>query len=161
MKKEELYETFSDISEAHVKEARQTRAKKSVWVKWVAAAACLCLIIGGIWSLRPQQDSGHTGASGGTLPGADKIYPTVMVGDVCYEWRRGRAIYKSLPDGCEYYGEITHVSGEWPEHDGEFVSTFSASGQIYTVQGNTDTVYLCLTTSWMDGTFVAFDICRE
>lgn len=48
MKKEEFAELLSDINEKHITNAREDyKGKKSVWLKWGAAAACLCLVIGG------------------------------------------------------------------------------------------------------------------
>lgn len=47
MTNEKLYEVLGDINEKHVKEAREYRkAKKPVWLKWGAMAACLCLVVG-------------------------------------------------------------------------------------------------------------------
>lgn len=48
MKKEDFAELLSDINEKHITNARvDYKGKKSVWLKWGAAAACLCLVIGG------------------------------------------------------------------------------------------------------------------
>lgn len=47
MRKEEFAEAFGDINEKHIAEARADRkAKKPVWIKWGAMAACLCLVVG-------------------------------------------------------------------------------------------------------------------
>ncbi len=93
----------------------------------------------------------------GTLPGTSEIYPTVMVDGRLYEWRRGRAI-GGRPKDSVYYGEINHVDGKKPTENCDFVSVFSVSGQIYTVPGITDCVYLCLTTDWMENKNVTFDL---
>lgn len=47
MKKEQLFEVLGDIDESHIHEARKpAKAKvRLVWVKWAAAAACLCLVV--------------------------------------------------------------------------------------------------------------------
>lgn len=48
MKKEEFAEILGDINEKQVADARAGHTgKKNVWLKWGAAAACLCLVIGG------------------------------------------------------------------------------------------------------------------
>lgn len=45
MTNETLYKVLSDINEKYVKEAREYhKAKKPVWLKWGAMAACLCLV---------------------------------------------------------------------------------------------------------------------
>ena len=99
-------------------------------------------------------------ASGGTLYGADQVYPTVMVDGALYEWHRGSAIsFSGLPEGSEYYGEISHTEAETPDADGEFASLFPVSGAIYTVPGDDTVVYLKLTTDWMENAVVRFDRC--
>ena len=46
MTNEKLYEVLGDINEKYVSEARvYQKAKKSIWVKWGAIVACLCLMI--------------------------------------------------------------------------------------------------------------------
>ena len=53
MKKEQLYEVLGDINENYVNDAHMT-AKKSaypIWLKWVAMAACLCLVVSGAFVL--------------------------------------------------------------------------------------------------------------
>lgn len=48
MKKEEFCEAVGDIREDYIKDARADRkAKKPSWIKWGAAAACLCLLAAG------------------------------------------------------------------------------------------------------------------
>jgi hypothetical protein len=171
MKSEELYEILGDISEKHIQEAHMTtaksvksaKAKKPAWVTWVkrgAIAACLCLVIFGVtmWNSAQIHTVTTAGNTTGTLPGADEIYPTVMVEGRFYEWRRGAAICSELPEGCVYYGELVHIEGETPNDNKEFVSVFSASGQIYTVPQTDNVVYLCLTTDWLENTVVAFDL---
>ena len=46
MRKEDFAEVLGDINEKHIIEARAGRkAKKPVWIKWGAMAACFCLLI--------------------------------------------------------------------------------------------------------------------
>jgi len=47
MKEERIFESIADIDEKYVAEARTKTAKKkqSVWIKWVAAAACFALVV--------------------------------------------------------------------------------------------------------------------
>ena len=171
MTKEQLYESMGDISEKHITAAENgmKAGKKSVWVKWGAAAACLCLVIIGVFVIKnilSQHASNDIadfseGEGAGTLLGAGEIYPTLMVNNCLYEWHKGAAILDSLPEGSVYYGEVVHVDGETPANDREFVSVFPASGQIYTEQGNEDCVYVVLTTSWLSDRVVRFDLCRS
>ena len=59
MKKEQLYEVLGDINENYVNDAHMT-AKKSaypIWLKWVAMAACLCLVVSGAFVLPRLQNN--------------------------------------------------------------------------------------------------------
>lgn len=47
MTNEKLYVLLGEISENYVKEAETVKkAKKPIWLKWGAVAACLCLVVG-------------------------------------------------------------------------------------------------------------------
>jgi hypothetical protein len=120
------------------------------------ATATETLIGQDILQTQPDNSTGP-----GTLPGADEIYPTIMVEGNLYEWRKGAAICSELPDDCVYYGELIHVEGETPNNNNEFVSVFSVSGQIYTVPETDTVVYLCLTTDWLENTVVVFDLVQQ
>ena len=94
------------------------------------------------------------------LTGGTDIYPTVMVDGKLYEWRKGRAICETVPDDGVYYGEVSYVYGKTPTKDCEFMSVFMVSGQIYTIPGNDELVYLRLTTDlspdWLNEKVVIF-----
>lgn len=47
MKEEKIFDSIADINEKYVAEARTNIVKKthSVWIKWVAAAACFALVV--------------------------------------------------------------------------------------------------------------------
>ena len=46
MRKEDFAEVLGDINEKHIVEARADRkAKKPIWLKWSAMAACLCVAL--------------------------------------------------------------------------------------------------------------------
>ena len=57
MRKEEFVEVFGEINEKHILEARtEHKFQKTVWLKWGAMVACLCLIVTGsllYYSLKP------------------------------------------------------------------------------------------------------------
>jgi len=157
MTSEKLYDVLGNIRETHIHEARICRrSRKRIWLRWGALAACLMLVVlAGTMALQNRNTTPEPSA--GTLPGAQTIYPTVMAAGQHYEWRKGAAICASLPDTAVYYGEVTHVPGEMPVNDCEFVSVFPASGSIYTVPESDHCIYLCLTTDWMEDVVVIFD----
>ena len=86
------------------------------------------------------------------------IYPTVMVDGQFYHWK---TTLDELPDDSEYYGEITYSFAETPTKNGELMAVFKVSGQIYTVPGEHDRVYLCVTTNWLTEKVVAFDLVKN
>ena len=96
-------------------------------------------------------------SSGPTLPGADEIYPSVLVSGKLYEWRRGAAILDELPQSSNYCASIEHTNGNILVEDGEFVSTFDVTGDIYTVPEDDSCVYLVLSTNWTENAVVIFD----
>ena len=140
-----------------------TKAKKRQWVKWVSLAACLCVLLTGaaVWknmnsTQPPQTESTRPPQSGGTLPGDTEVYPTVMVDGKLYEWRKGRAICVTVPEDLVHYGQIIHVDKNRPKNDCEFRAIFDVSGDIYICPSD-GCVYICITTDWMEDTFVVFD----
>ncbi len=162
MKKEDLFLAVGGVDEQRIAAAGMAvKAKRTapIWMKWGALAACLCLAVG-LTVLTVSNALAPNGGAEGTLLGDTEIYPTVMVNGQLYEWRRGAAICSELPNGSMYYGEIAHADGARPANDCAFVSVFSVSGQIYTVSGNGDSVYLRVTTDWLNETVVAFDLVK-
>ncbi len=164
MNKKNLYNSFNAVDDDILERSEGVAQPKvlSPWIKWVAVASVLCLIIIGVAVWKGGQtvtDGTDTDTFGGnTLPGALEIYPTVMVNGKLYEWGEVGYNRDGLPEGSVYYGELTHVEGETPGSDGEFVSVFSVSGQIYTAPQDDTVVYLCLTTEWLDNTVVVFNL---
>ena len=158
MKSHELLEVIGEAQDTYVLDVKAPKKKSTpTWVKWVAMAACLCIMVGlAIPTILSNLNPNEEGA--GTLVGDTEIYPTVMVDGHLYEWRKGAAICNELPNNSMYYGELVRIDGESPTKDCEFVSVFSVSGQIYTVSENSDCVYLCLTTDWLNKTVVVFDL---
>ena len=66
MTNEKLYEMIGDISDRHIKEAKQiSKAKQVLWIKWSFVAACLCFVVslaipvltrkGDIWQKDPSK----------------------------------------------------------------------------------------------------------
>lgn len=71
MRKEEFCEVFGDIRESYVAEARAGRkTKQPVWLKWGAAAACLCLMAVGVFLWHSGSGSPGTATTLGGESGA-------------------------------------------------------------------------------------------
>lgn len=106
MRKEELAEVLGDINEKHIAEARAERGtKKPALVKWAAMAACLCLVVVGVWQMNAD-DSPNTATGGG----ADSVMPggiligTEDLGDKGGEFYR-EGVKVPLPEGTVESGE--------------------------------------------------------
>ena len=77
MRKEEFFEVLGELDDDIVKgvkismkENTNRKVRKSGWVKWGAAAACLCLVIGGAFLYHNQHNEPVLGPGGGE-PGGD------------------------------------------------------------------------------------------
>ena len=91
MTREDLFETIGDIDEnlaASALEEHRGR-QRGLWLRGGAAAACLCLLIGGYWALRgssrdlpPVQGGGSTDTGGGAYIGENGTEPGGMWEDL-------------------------------------------------------------------------------
>lgn len=159
----DFLENINNIDDDLISEAenwvRPKARKMRILVEAANAAACLCLVIGlALGYTKEKNLSIDNGVLCGCvlLPGADEIYPTVMVNGELYEWLLGRALIDELPVGSVYCGKIYHTSKATPENDCEFASVFSVSGRIFT-DPDKDLVYLELTTDWLENQIVIFE----
>lgn len=73
----------------------------------------------------------------------EELHPTLMFQGEYYEWYEGRP---RLLEKSEYYGELTQVKGDVPTKDGEIVFPFDVAGEIYTVPGDSDWLYVVVTS---------------
>lgn len=79
MKNKRLLRLFNDIDEKHIEEAVPTAKKaRRRWVKWAALAACLCLILVGVFAIEkaktPVLTPESSSASGVAILYRDKTY---------------------------------------------------------------------------------------
>ena len=70
MKEERILFALSDIDDGYIEEAAPAKGRtgKAVWIRWVAAAACLCLIIGGMYLINRPKGPAPVGPGGETTP---------------------------------------------------------------------------------------------
>ncbi len=77
MNKEILSDAITNISSEYIEKAADytvaRKAHKTVWVKWGAIAACLCLVISGaiIWTTTSDPSGNITEQAGGAVQGGD------------------------------------------------------------------------------------------
>ena len=70
MKEERILFALSDIDDGYIEEAAPAKGRtgKAVWIRWAAAAACLCLIIGGMYLINRPKGPAPVGPGGETTP---------------------------------------------------------------------------------------------
>lgn len=109
MKKEELFELFSDVDENYVAEARKMRSHKA-WIKWASIAACFCLVILAVAKIYPQSESSAPSTpmmpsvSTPSTPG--DMAPNLIVNGRRYFISPYLAVSKVLPEGFEFVGKV-------------------------------------------------------
>ena len=101
MTNEKLYEILGDINEKHVYEARAYhKAKKPIWAKWGAIAACLVLVcVVAIPLFLHNNDSV-------TTPGIADAAPMIYVNDTLYKQSTSQTSFNELKDDFVYLGVI-------------------------------------------------------
>lgn len=173
-KSESLYQGITWIEDEIVEEAREekTPRKKSRAPRWLALAACVCLVAGGVLVFRhsaapPAGPSGMTGSrpteteDGVVIPpreiSLDDSQPADMVRFFVY---RDRVYVQSelLPMDADVIGQrlgtVTGLIHEWTPEEGYVELAGSAEGDFYSVKGLDPEFMLCQRNS--DGTIQLF-----
>lgn len=152
MNKKDLYNNSNKIDDALPERPETTKKKRiNIWIKCMAAVVGFYIVMLGtmVWYEFYKEQHPMTGDEHSYFY---EIYPTVMVDGEFYEWD---SICRKLPEDCVFYGEINHTTKNVPLNNCEFVSVFSAEGEIYTTPDEA-CVYLKLTTYWLNDTVVKF-----
>ncbi len=103
MRKEELFELLSDVNEGYVADARKIRKHKA-WIKWMSAAACLCLVILAAAIIYPQPEAEVPSAPMESMPG--DMAPNLTANGRRYFISPYLAVSKTLPEGFEFAGKV-------------------------------------------------------
>lgn len=156
----EFMENINFVDDDLIFEAENWVRSKSRKISYTVGAgilaAGLCLAIGLTVNYAKGRNTPIEIELGCTIPGADEIYPTIMVDGTLYEWHLGVALIDELPVGSTYYGKIKHTDRTTPENDRELVSVFNASGRIF-IDPVEDLIYLELTTDWLEKQLIIFE----
>ncbi|MCI5795682.1 MAG: hypothetical protein MR019_02265 [Ruminococcus sp.] len=154
MNKKDVNTSYGKSSGFFAERTKTRRKSKTLCTALYLSIAFVICVAAAILIWRGIQN--HKTGYRSTLPGAEKVYPTVMVDGSLYEWYKGAAICDDLPQDCVFYGDIKYVAKKTPKNDCEFSAAFDAEGQIYKVPDEAS-VYLVLTTYWLSNTVVKFD----
>ena len=100
MTNEKLYEVLGDINEKYVSEARvYQKAKKPIWAKWGAMAACLVLVCVAAIPFFSHNNSV-------TTPGIADAAPMIYVNDTLYKQSTSQTSFNELKGDFVYLGVI-------------------------------------------------------
>lgn len=96
-----------------------------------------------------------------TLYGANEIYPAMMYDGKIYKWdkmaeKTSKIPQGILPEGYDYVGDINYVSTGKLTEDFQFIAKFEAKGQVYFNKNDPGNLYICITTDWIDNSYVIF-----
>lgn len=159
MKPKDILYAMTHIRDAHVEDAapRTARASRRAWIKWTAAAACLCLCAGAVlaiapWKREPAPVGVIVSEDGVTIPpmevklDRDRGAMTDMIGFFIYDGRcyvQYETVYDPALVG-EYVGTSNGLIDEWTPKDGYVDLAGSISGNFYTVSGFDPSFMLCM-----------------
>jgi hypothetical protein len=132
--------------------------------KIIFGVVLVCLLVGIItviiFAVRNHSDASKMDP---TLPGAAERYPALMYNGNIYYWKHMSATQDNLPkgellSGYQYVGDIEYVDKQTPEKDFQFVAKFKATGALYAKKDQPKDVCVCLTTDWLDQSYVIFSL---
>lgn len=105
MKEERILSVLGQVDEKYIKEAdpMNKTKKKNSWLKWGAAAACLCMVIAGAFTMWPSQSPGGEMVSSS---GVADVAPMVYVNDTLYKQSTKQTSYAELKDDFVYIGKV-------------------------------------------------------
>ena len=158
-----LYNSMTNISEEIIEEAQtaKSRRKAPVWVKWGAAAACVCLIVAGVfvWKQPSESLADANENSGGITVSEDGVtIPPLnvtlssnaemdMIGFFIYQGRcyvQYEWIYEDVDLIGEHLGTAIGSIDEWTPKDGYVELAGSVRGDFYSVKGFDPAFMLCM-----------------
>ena len=176
---------FADAVMARVAATPQEAKKPAAppWRRWAVTAACFALAFAGLWAVQGQEKpaapetalyaaddakaavprmaaetestfslttAAPAAEEGCTLPG--DTAPRLMWEGAVYTWA---AVAEEVPAGYEAVGELEQA-GELTS-DGQFAADFAAAGTIYDDPDTAHSLYVRITTDWLEAAVVRFD----
>lgn len=106
MKSNDLIDIIGEAADEHIRDAKITKRKANRWVRWVAAAACFCLIAVGAWNTLDRLDYNFFEAACGAWPGE------FVDGDYYY-YVQHKGVMRYTPEGESELLLHTYWFEEW------------------------------------------------
>lgn len=189
MKNEEIFKALGDIDESLVDEAESYKKRKAPPYRWLAAAACLCLVIGAAWFFLPERGivtpdveppptAAPTPVAAVTdyklwIPAVELPEPVEgvemdMIGLVVYKGRiytQGRYYYEEESPAVaalvgDYLGCAKGNISCFSTQD-DYASEFASNmlGDVYTVEGYGEDFRICISWENEQGVVIGFFEC--
>lgn len=106
MKTNDLIDIIGEAADEHILDAKTPQKKTNRWVRWVATAACLCLIGCVAWDTMDRLDYNFFAAGCGAWPGQ------IVNGDYYY-YVQHKGVMKYTPEGESDHLLHTYWFEEW------------------------------------------------
>ena len=155
MKSKDLLEAIGGADEELIERCK--KKPRHPWRSWGLVAACLCLIVTGVFLWK--QTSSPRGEGGGstlskdgvTIPKMDiSLSPNGSAKMIAFFIYQGRSytmyeqIYEDVDIVGEYLGTSTGLIDEWTSKDGYVELAGSVQGDFYSVRGYDPSFILCM-----------------
>ena len=106
MKSNDLIDIIGEAADEHILDAKTPKKKANRWVHWAATAACVCLVIAGVWDTLDRLDYNFFAAGCGAWPGE------IINGDYYY-YVQHKGVMKYTPEGESEHLLHTYWFEEW------------------------------------------------
>lgn len=171
MKAEKFSNALENVDDRYILQAAQARPAGHTtvftWKRWVAAAACLCLITGSVFAVRHFTAPQTVEPIVQTAPAADApngMRPMLNLNGLRYVFLGNGAVYQ-IPDSQlgDALGTLTYDITADPEANAkkDLSTTFALGGTVYALTGYDTSFriaveldgeyYLCQSTGYTDG----------
>ena len=150
MKQEKISDALELLPEEMLEQAQSERVKKKKkqrWLKWVAAAACFCLVAVGAWDTLERMDFHFFQAACGSFPGQ-------FVGENYYYYVPGEGVLRYTPGGESELALHTYWFEEWEVNEYGIYYWWDMS--VYVKDHETGTRTKLYTASRQDTTHIRF-----
>lgn len=163
MKGKRILNALGNVDDSYIEEAAPgtSRRARHGWVKWVSVAACLCIVLMGVFVFRGEKQSAAASNGSGITVSEEGVYipPTKvmlsksddavhdMMGFFIYQ---GRCYvqYEWIYDEADFVGERLGTAegmiDEWTPEEGYVELAGSVSGDFYSVKGFDPSFMLCM-----------------
>lgn len=142
-----MIDIIGDAADEHIRDAKAAKRKTNRWVRWVAAAACFCLVVVGAWNTLDRLDYSFFEAGCGAWPGE------IVNGDYYY-YVQHKGVMRYTPEGESEHLLHTYWFEEWDVNEYGIYYWWDMS--VYVRDHETGTRTKLYTASRQDCTHIRF-----